>query len=594
LQTRRLYSDAVDAVLARVSGGGTAAWYLPDRQGSIRDIESYAGTADLDHLDYDGWGNATESNAGNGDRYKWTGREWDAPVLLQYNRARFYDPKAGRWLSQDPLGFAAGDSNLYRYVKDAPTNGMDPSGLWDPQGLRYAIRQKGGGAYLDWLASRGGAIEPMGRWSSTWNDLGVWERSTRNFVGGSAQTSSTPVVYINSSRDNNAAADQFIGVFTTADYTSWGRRWTGFKADYDAYAAERRRAEYFAEKARVAELAEQPPSPARDAALQKVTAERQAALDAMSANLMDALRRERAFQDRLSGKSDYVGALNELAPPDPLWEGFTGLLGGMFHEAAQPFLICYDLGQAIGFGVSNLAGWNPVMPAWVSDVGKATASSPNSAGGSIFLEHTGRQALNLLLPKAASGLGRAWRYLRGARSNAGVVAPGRGLTVREVGGPRGDQFARHQASPGIPESATITQLWENSWRPGVQGVTIEGSFELGDLFHLSMRNGNIEFLLTAEVIEGRTVNRLYSGTAGRVFAPENARIIAHVHPLERLPGGGLAVQTRPSLGDRAGLNDYYRSLLQRDPYATQPSELIIWGPGPNHYTRFLPQRNVRP
>jgi RHS repeat-associated protein len=128
LQTRRLYSDAVDAVLARVSGGGTAAWYLPDPQGSVRDIESYAGTADLDHLDYDGWGNATESNAGNGDRYKYTGREWDDAVKLQYNRARYYDPKVGRWTSQDPAGFDAGDSNLYRYVNDGPTDATDPSG----------------------------------------------------------------------------------------------------------------------------------------------------------------------------------------------------------------------------------------------------------------------------------------------------------------------------------------------------------------------------------------------------------------------------------------------------------------------------------
>jgi hypothetical protein len=35
----------------------------------------------------------------------------------------------GRWVSQDPLGFGAGDSNLYRYVNNAPTNHVDPSGL---------------------------------------------------------------------------------------------------------------------------------------------------------------------------------------------------------------------------------------------------------------------------------------------------------------------------------------------------------------------------------------------------------------------------------------------------------------------------------
>jgi hypothetical protein len=33
-----------------------------------------------------------------------------------------------RWLSQDPLGFGAGDSNLYRYVNNRSTNATDPSG----------------------------------------------------------------------------------------------------------------------------------------------------------------------------------------------------------------------------------------------------------------------------------------------------------------------------------------------------------------------------------------------------------------------------------------------------------------------------------
>jgi RHS repeat-associated protein len=48
---------------------------------------------------------------------------------LQYNRARYYDPSIGRWISQDPLGFEAGDSNLYRYVNNRPTATTDASGL---------------------------------------------------------------------------------------------------------------------------------------------------------------------------------------------------------------------------------------------------------------------------------------------------------------------------------------------------------------------------------------------------------------------------------------------------------------------------------
>jgi hypothetical protein len=36
-------------------------------------------------------------------------------------------------ISQDPIGFAAGDVNQYRYVGNGPTNGTDPSGLEEKQ-----------------------------------------------------------------------------------------------------------------------------------------------------------------------------------------------------------------------------------------------------------------------------------------------------------------------------------------------------------------------------------------------------------------------------------------------------------------------------
>ena len=37
----------------------------------------------------------------------------------------------GRWISQDPIGFAAGDANLYRYVGNKTTTYTDPSGLYE-------------------------------------------------------------------------------------------------------------------------------------------------------------------------------------------------------------------------------------------------------------------------------------------------------------------------------------------------------------------------------------------------------------------------------------------------------------------------------
>jgi RHS repeat-associated protein len=41
------------------------------------------------------------------------GRELDRETGLYYYRARYYDPKVGRFISEDPIGFSAGDTNLH-------------------------------------------------------------------------------------------------------------------------------------------------------------------------------------------------------------------------------------------------------------------------------------------------------------------------------------------------------------------------------------------------------------------------------------------------------------------------------------------------
>jgi RHS repeat-associated protein len=53
--------------------------------------------------------------------------------LLQYSLlARVYEPATARFPSPDPLRLAGGDANLYRYVRNTPTNVADPSGLLAP------------------------------------------------------------------------------------------------------------------------------------------------------------------------------------------------------------------------------------------------------------------------------------------------------------------------------------------------------------------------------------------------------------------------------------------------------------------------------
>lgn len=61
--------------------------------------------------------------------YLFTGRDYNSANGLQYNRARYYTPAYGRFVSEDPIGILGGLANGYIYGADAPTTFSDPRGL---------------------------------------------------------------------------------------------------------------------------------------------------------------------------------------------------------------------------------------------------------------------------------------------------------------------------------------------------------------------------------------------------------------------------------------------------------------------------------
>jgi RHS repeat-associated protein len=128
-QTHRyLYGTQIDQVLAD-ERGGIVVWALSDNQGTVRDVMDGNGMI-LNHVVYDSYGQVVgQSDATVEFRYGYTGREQDNETGLDYYRARYYDAGNGRFISEDPIGFSAGDSNLTRYVENSPTNFTDPSGL---------------------------------------------------------------------------------------------------------------------------------------------------------------------------------------------------------------------------------------------------------------------------------------------------------------------------------------------------------------------------------------------------------------------------------------------------------------------------------
>jgi RHS repeat-associated protein len=75
------------------------------------------------------WGNLRNQQQGSPQDcpFRWPGQYEDAETGLYYNRFRYYDPEAGQYVSQDPLGLAGGTAP-HAYVHD-PTEWFDPFGL---------------------------------------------------------------------------------------------------------------------------------------------------------------------------------------------------------------------------------------------------------------------------------------------------------------------------------------------------------------------------------------------------------------------------------------------------------------------------------
>ena len=125
---------------------------LTDNVGTVRDMAicnlTSGTTAVVNHLTYNAFGQVlsqinpvTGNTAAVDCLFGFTGRPLDTASGLQNNTSRWYDASVGRWISPDPIGFTAGDTNLYRYVGNSPTNATDPSGLeWTNQAAEKRIK----------------------------------------------------------------------------------------------------------------------------------------------------------------------------------------------------------------------------------------------------------------------------------------------------------------------------------------------------------------------------------------------------------------------------------------------------------------------
>jgi len=199
----RLYGPGVDMPLAieevdPVPPSLGIIWTLTDHQGTVRDVAGHwvDETFRVEHVQYTAFGvPAIPGGLPGAVRTFYAGRDLDRFTGLYNNRARWYDPASGRFLSEDPIGFAAGDANLYRYCGNSPTNATDPTGEWIDRVVGAVVGAIHGAldvyaanpdaSFWEYLTGAGlgalsGAVNPMGEFISAGGAIlgGIIDAST--------------------------------------------------------------------------------------------------------------------------------------------------------------------------------------------------------------------------------------------------------------------------------------------------------------------------------------------------------------------------------------------------------------------------------
>jgi RHS repeat-associated protein len=122
--TANLLTGGVDERFIRTDANGTLN-YLTDALGSTIALTDPSGNSQVQYS-YDPYGNMNATGSTT-NSYTYTGREFDG-LGIYYYRARYYNPAMGRFLSEDPIGFAGG-INKYAYVGNNPISYFDPFGM---------------------------------------------------------------------------------------------------------------------------------------------------------------------------------------------------------------------------------------------------------------------------------------------------------------------------------------------------------------------------------------------------------------------------------------------------------------------------------
>jgi RHS repeat-associated protein len=134
-----VYGKGVDEIIQRGAYGTDNLWHWyflqQDHEGSVTHLTDFNG-AIIERYRYDAFGTPSiyapnwtvRTGSSYSNRFLFTGREYLGAWVYDY-RARVYHSYLGRFMSEDPKLFDAGDYNLFRYCHNDPIDMTDPMGL---------------------------------------------------------------------------------------------------------------------------------------------------------------------------------------------------------------------------------------------------------------------------------------------------------------------------------------------------------------------------------------------------------------------------------------------------------------------------------
>jgi len=157
---RYVQGPGIDEPVAQLRSGITS-YYHQDAARSVTSLSSSNPASDNSY-DYDSFGTLAASSGNTANSIRFMGREYDVETGIYEFRNRYYSAAVGRFMNEDPIGFAGG-TNLYSFVTNDPIIHTDPFG-WMVYKCTRPTHFGGILSFVDWLSQHGG---PQHWWIKT-------------------------------------------------------------------------------------------------------------------------------------------------------------------------------------------------------------------------------------------------------------------------------------------------------------------------------------------------------------------------------------------------------------------------------------------